>query len=64
MPGPGNYNQDSKANIESVKASKFGTGQRSNMENSGVKAVPGPGSHSPDFNNLKKKEPSFGFGSE
>jgi hypothetical protein len=63
-PGPGNYDQDSKINIESVTANKFGGGKRSSMENSAVKAVPGPGSHSPDFTSLKKKAPNFGFGSE
>ena len=64
VPGPGNYDQSSKITIESVKASKFGTGQRSSVEKAGGKIVPGPGTHSPDFTALKSKAPNFGFGSE
>lgn len=47
-PGPGAYDKN-KANIESIKSMKFGTGQRSDMAAANSKVNPGPGAHQPDY---------------
>ena len=49
VPGAGNYSPNTGAIFESVRSGKFGSGQRSTMENKAVRVVPGPGTHSPDF---------------
>jgi len=64
VPGPGSYDARAQAIIESVKAVKFGTGQRSAMTLKGSRNMPGPGGHSPDFRALKTSQPKYGFGSE
>ena len=53
VPGPGAYNSN-MANLESVKASKFGSGGRGPVELPTARVVPGVGEHSPF---------KFGFGS-
>lgn len=63
MPGPGAYEKPD-ANLKAVVTSKFGNGNRSNMELPTAKIVPGPGTHSPDAIKLKSSAPIFGFGSE
>lgn len=63
VPGPGTYEKP-KANIESVKSMKFGTGQRSKMESSTAKVNPGPGEHQPDYKVGRDAAPKYGFGSE
>lgn len=65
VPGPGAYNSiESKANLETVKTLRFGTGSRTSIENPNSKKFPGPGQHSPDFIRFKSSAPQFGFGSE
>ena len=62
VPGPGSYNQ--KGSLESLeKATKFGTGQRSNLGINFNKS-PGPGEHDGDYKKVFKQAPIFGFGSE
>lgn len=53
VPGPGTYEKNTSSTLEAVKNMKFGTGQRSTMENPNAKKIPGPGEHSPEYKKLK-----------
>ena len=63
-PGPGTYDSSSShmKTKASVKSMKFGTGNRSSMENIHTQNYPGP-SLLPDIKSIKQSAPIFGFGS-
>ena len=62
MPGPGNYEPRREFSADKAPEYRFGTSSRGKMELGNARAVPGSGSYSPDYTNLKKASPRFGFG--
>jgi hypothetical protein len=55
VPGPGEYSQDFKKSIPSMK---FGTGTRQSIEMR--KNVPGPGEYVGSYETVTKAAPKFG----